>query len=263
MNERELLSVKSVRHAWPEKNENFLIDRPHGHESYVFIHLWNPVDMFLAGESIRTEPSACVIFDKSYHQKWKPLKGGIVHDWIHIDGDLPSLLAKAGLEFNRIYYPKPSDFITALAGDLEMEFFAEKNYYRELCDMKLRELFFRISRCSGSDAFIKFPDADTADKLKHLRNEVFSDLANCPSVGEMARRLSVSESKFYVIYKEVFGISPMADIINARIENAKNYLSSGIYSVEQTAELVGYKNTFHFIRQFKQVTGKTPGKFFD
>ena len=44
-----------------------------------------------------------------------------------------------------------------------------------------------------------------------------------------------------------------------RVEKAKNMLAQGV-SVSRTAELLGYGSTYHFIRQFKQVTGVTPGK---
>ena len=257
----DLLKISAVRHAWPERKADFIIDKPERFGTYVFIHFWNPVDMILDGKQIRTEPSACMVFDPSYPQKWKPLPGGIIHDRIHIEGDLAALFKDAELEFNKIYYPKSSAFITAITEELEMEYFACKRHSEVLRDIKLRELFYRIARKSDANEPKRIPDADTAAKLKALRNEIFTDLSNCPTVSEMAKRLSVSESKFYVIYKEIFGISPTKDIINARIENAKIYLSSGIYSVDQTAELVGYNNTFHFIRQFKQLTGKTPGKF--
>ena len=75
----------------------------------------------------------------------------------------------------------------------------------------------------------------------------------------MERSMSVRESKFYSDYKKVFGISPIKDIINARTETAKNYLLSGKYSVSEVAEIVGYDNEFHFIRQFRDMTGVTPG----
>ena len=261
MNGKNILRISAVRHAWPERKADFIIDRPNGSGFYVFVHLWNPVEMILDSKKIITEPNACIVFDPVYPQKWKPLPGGIVHDWIHIKGDVAELLADAGLEFNKIYYPKSPAFITAITEELEMEYFAGKKHSSALCDLKLREMLYQISRRLDINEPMRLPDADTTAKLKALRNEIFSDLSNCPSVSEMAKLLSVSESKFYVIYKETFGISPAQDIINARIENAKTYLSSGLYTVEQTAELVGYKNTFHFIRQFKQITGKTPGKF--
>lgn len=261
LNMMDLLQAQSVRHAWPEMNPDFSIERPNGCPFYVFIHLWNSVLMQLEGETIKTDPSACIVFDINHPQNWKPLEGGIIHDWIHIEGDLPALLASCGLEFNKIYYPKSGRFITMITEELEQEFFAGKLHGNELCDIKLRELFYKLARSCREDEPQIIPDEKTVSAMKTLRREIFSDLAHSPKGSEMARRLSVSESKFYLLYKEIFGITPAKDIINARIESAKIYLSSGQYSVEQTAFLVGYKSAFHFIRQFKQQTGITPGKF--
>ncbi len=260
-NMNNLLKIGSVRHAWPETKPDFSIERPIGCPFYVFIHLWSSVEMQMDGKTFRTEPSACIIFDINHPQMWKPLSGGIIHDWIHIEGNLPSLLASCELEFNKIYYPKSPQFITSITAELEQESFAGKIHGSEICDIKLRELFYKLARSCREDEPQIIPDAETASLMKELRREIFSDLSHCPSVAEMARKLSVSESKFYLLYKEIFGISPAKDIINARIENAKIYLSSGQYSVEQTAFLVGYNSAFHFIRQFKQQTGVTPGKF--
>ncbi len=256
-----LLRTESVRHAWPETKPVFSIDRPSGCPFYVFIHLWNSVEIQLDGKAIKTEPSACIVFDINHPQIWRPVSGGIIHDWIHIEGDLPSLLASCGLEFNKIYYPKSGEFITSVTEELEQEFFAGRLHGGELCDIKLRELFYKLSRSCKEDVPQIVPDAETVSSMKALRREIFSDLSHCPTAAEMAKRLSVSESKFYLLYKEIFGITPAKDIINARIESAKKYLASGQYSVEQIAFLVGYKSAFHFIRQFKQQTGMTPGKF--
>ena len=77
----------------------------------------------------------------------------------------------------------------------------------------------------------------------------------------MAERLNLSESRFYALYKSIFGISPTADIINARIYSAKNMLQFSNDKIEKIAAELGYKNTTHFIRQFKSSTGVTPSKY--
>jgi len=37
-------------------------------------------------------------------------------------------------------------------------------------------------------------------------------------------------------------------------------LERGDMTIAKVAELTGYTNQYHFIRQFKQITGKTPGQ---
>jgi len=75
----------------------------------------------------------------------------------------------------------------------------------------------------------------------------------------MARRLGVSVSRLYPLYRRLFSISPGKDLILMRVEKAKNMLLQG-ESVSRTAEAMGYANIYHFIRQFKQITGSSPGK---
>jgi YesN/AraC family two-component response regulator len=54
----------------------------------------------------------------------------------------------------------------------------------------------------------------------------------------------------------------MNDVICARIDAAKVLLvSSPDTSVTELAEKLGYKNPYHFIRQFKKITGITPGAY--
>ena len=76
----------------------------------------------------------------------------------------------------------------------------------------------------------------------------------------MAKRVNISVSRLYPLYRRMFSISPGRDLILMRIEKAKNMLSQGV-SVAQVSELLGYGSTFHFIRQFKQETGVTPGRW--
>ena len=77
----------------------------------------------------------------------------------------------------------------------------------------------------------------------------------------MSELVNLSESRFYSLYKKVFGITPQHDLFMLRIQRAQNYLISTTYSVETIAALVGYKNQYHFIRQFKQYIGFPPGQY--
>lgn len=254
------VKISAIRHAWPEKEPYFEIYRPNGNAHYVFIHLYDSVEMKIGDVTVRTRPSACVFYDLGKPQFWKTGVGGIVHDWMHIDGDVPILMKRFGLEFGKIYYP-PSHVITDIVRKAEAEHFAGKEYGDEMCEAKLCELMIEVSRaCNGVD-FDRGVDDETRTRLMSLRTLMFSNLQKKLNVPEMARSMSVSESKFYSDYKKVFGISPTKDIINARIETAKNHLLSGKYSVSEVAEIVGYDNEFHFIRQFRDMTGVTPGKY--
>ena len=57
---------------------------------------------------------------------------------------------------------------------------------------------------------------------------------------------------------EVFGISPIKDVIENRLQTAKNMLVATDFSISEIAEKLGYLNTNHFIRQFKSAEKQTP-----
>ena len=77
----------------------------------------------------------------------------------------------------------------------------------------------------------------------------------------MAELAYVSPSRFHTVYRAAFGISPMDDLIHARIDTAKNRLCNSNESVNRLALELGYKNVTHFCRQFKKITGMTPVEF--
>ena len=75
---------------------------------------------------------------------------------------------------------------------------------------------------------------------------------------ELAGLLNLSPSRFHVVYKAMFGISPVKDIIYNRIQSAKNMLVATDFPIAEIGEKLGYLNTNHFIRQFKSVVKHTP-----
>ena len=77
----------------------------------------------------------------------------------------------------------------------------------------------------------------------------------------MTRRINLGRTRFQTLYKETFGISPIDDVINARVRLAKDRLKYTTRSIAEVAEMCGYKSTEHFCRQFAKITGMTPGNF--
>ena len=63
------------------------------------------------------------------------------------------------------------------------------------------------------------------------------------------------------IYKKVRGITVMNHLQNVRIENAKQLLISGKYSVAEVAKMVGYPDSKYFITVFKKIESISPGKY--
>ena len=81
------------------------------------------------------------------------------------------------------------------------------------------------------------------------------------NVNEISAGLNLSTSYFQHIYKQLFGVSVMSDIIRSRIEYACYLLSNNADSISEIAFRCGYENKEHFTRQFKEITGFTPRQY--
>lgn len=73
--------------------------------------------------------------------------------------------------------------------------------------------------------------------------------------------MNMSPSYFQQIYKQIFGIPAVSDIILNRVGHASYLLKNTTYTVCQISASCGYENDVHFMRQFKKFTGQTPSEY--
>ena len=252
-----MIELTNLRHAYPESA--IYINRKNGHEDYTFLHFFNSVRLWYEGSLITTEPHAVIIFRPGAMQHFES-RTPIVHDWIHFRGDVDALIQNGSLELDKLYYPSQTGFITELTKELEMEFYSERLNRGRLIELKFEELLMKLERSVSGETEAEF-DVETNEKFRYLRGKMFASLQEKWPVERMAREVGFSESRFYSIYKSIYGITPTADLIEARVNSAKNMLLFGEKKVEEIAYMLGYDNTTHFIRQFKKQTGYSPAAY--
>ena len=249
-----MIQITGVRHAFPEK-PRFLIDRKTGHKDYTFLHFITPIRMEIEGE-LRDLPAHAVMLYAPGTPQLFGSNAFVLHDWMHLSGEVAPLLERNGIRADHVYFPVATDFITAIVREIEAEFLNDGAEGERLIALKLEELFLKLGRAvTGSASAV---DKETREKLRVLRGHVFAATEHRWTVGEMAERVHLSSSRFQVVYKSLFGISPMRDLIDARIDRAKKLLLSSDVSVFEVARAVGYDNVCHFIRQFKEAVGVSP-----
>ncbi len=253
------VSVITARHEWPEK-AGFCLDRPRGTPYYIFIHFKTPVTFTFFGREMQLQPGACVMIPPNTASMIKS-ECPLIHDWMHLSADLDGLLYYHGLSCEKEYYVKDSAYVSRIVQTVEKELYSNMPFKYDIIDMKLRELFIHISRESMKKETGEEIGAEVYSAFRALRIETFANIGENFDIAEMARRVHLSESRFYVLYKRIFGISPKNDLIIARIERAKNLLEENKYTNAEIASAVGYTNEYHFIRQFKKHEGITPKEY--
>ena len=254
-----MITISTIRHMYPE-NAGFFIDRREGHRNWSFLHFHQSVEIRLNGKTFVTEPHAVILYRPGTPQFFLS-RENLIHDWFHFhteEGEMPPL---SHFQPDRIYYPSCYEEITRWVAELETEFFADGFGAKTIIDGKIKEILIRLERNLSPGTTPSRIKEETLEKFRFLRGEMFSATEKHPSVAELAKKVNLSPSRFFALYKNIFGTSPTADLIHARIRSAKNMLIYTDKRIEDVALALGYENTTHFIRQFKAQTGKTPSAY--
>lgn len=254
------MQLHSIRHDWPEK-AGFLISRPNGHSQFTFLHFTTPVILRVNNQTIHASPGACIFYSPGTPQ-WFYSEDMLIHNWMHVSSDLNALLETYSIKTNTLYYPNNPAFISEIFRRIELEFFSDNPHKETLIHCYMQE--FLINFCRAISTNVAIPTVSRSDRIKfrRIRQEVLSQPDNKWTVARMADLANLSPSRFHAQYKAVFGSSPIQDVIAARVSYAKSILlSDSALTLPEVAEILGYNDHFHFIRQFKSVTGLTPGEY--
>lgn len=100
-----------------------------------------------------------------------------------------------------------------------------------------------------------------AARLLQLHKKIYNSPHLPWNINSMADELHLSAGYLQILYKKMFGISCMEDVIACRIRMAREQLTYTDKPVTEIADACGYRNVEHFCRQFRQQTGLTPSAF--
>ena len=96
-------------------------------------------------------------------------------------------------------------------------------------------------------------------RAKDIIDREFSDVSL--SVSRLACEAQVSQVYFRREFGAAVGMSPSAYIKKVRIENAKAYLRTGLFSVAEAATRCGFDSISYFSHEFHRLTGVTPREY--
>ena len=235
---------------------SFSLIRPNGTEEYLLLHFKTPAIFELEGKMLNISPGECIILSPGTPHSIYTDGCELIHDWMHFYPENEEEFLKLKIDINNFFTPTDTGIITTSIRRCEHELIYKDEFYEQIISAKVTEMMVNLSRqLTGTN------QGAHRDALKALRLDIYRNPAKYPDTLHMADMAMLSRSRFSVVYNNQFGTSPKADLINARISKASYLLSLGTLSISEIAEQCGYQNVYHFIRQFRKMTGVTPGKY--
>ena len=238
-------------------SSDFSIERPNGSGDNLIIIFKSVAEVRTNGEYTVTAPDTAIVYSKTFPQYYRACADEFINHWIHFDiEDNEEFLSRVELPINTIVTIPDIDTVEKLLMQLSLEAVSDSANKSECIDLLLRLIIAKLGGKVKSGH-----SSHHYDELRNLRAEIYRNPAKSRSIAEFAEMISLSPSHFQALYKSEFGISCYEDVLRARLDMAKYYLKNTVLPINRIAELCGYENDVHFIRQFKARTGITAGEY--
>lgn len=240
-------------------DETFFVDRPQGHPVYLLLLVKTRARFFVGDAWQETPKHTAILFEPGQKHLYGPLSGteekpAYINSWIRMSSSTP-ILSEHFPYGKPVFLHNPEEFYT-LFHTINNEFYGAAPHKNRVIHYLLSALLDKIADESDIREYppLYYP-------LVSLREKIYAFPQQNWNVPAMAKELGISAGYLHVIYKHFFGVTCIGDVVRSRIQTACELLSSTNRTVEEIAQLCGYRYTEHFVRQFKARMGITPAKY--
>ena len=235
--------------------------QPDGFSGVLLLLTYAPMQIEADRRAMCAEAGDALLLREKTPLCCSPVQGDLLYDWVLFDaGGDRSFYSSLQIPENTLLRFGDTAFLTALMQQLCAEFYASNVKRSDMLDCLLKALLIRISETGGPISMQNAAANNDPhyEALVHLREKIYANPQEKWSVDMLCSEVSMSRSYFQLIYRETFGMTCIADVINCKMNRARDLLTSTAYTISHIAQLCGYDNEEHFMRQFKKNNGVTP-----
>lgn len=234
---------------------------PNGLAHTLLLLTHAPLRLELGGAVMRAEKGDAVLVSAGTPLRYTPPEQDLLCDWVMFDpGSDLRFYSALQIPENTLLRFGDTDFLTALLEQLCAEFYAANPRRSDMIDCLLKALLIRVAETGGpvSTKNAQGSAEPHYAELVRLREKIYANPQEKWSVELLCSEVNMSRSYFQLIYRETFGMTCIADVINCKMNRARELLISTSYTISHIAQLCGYDSEEHFMRQFKKNHGVTP-----
>jgi AraC-like DNA-binding protein len=126
---------------------------------------------------------------------------------------------------------------------------------------ELLSVYFNRSEDADIEQCPFLVDEDNVLKIRRAKDIVIANMAEPPSLQELANTVGLNIKKLKEGFKQIYGDSVFSFLFDYKMEYARKLLESGSFNVNEVGHKVGYSTASHFIAAFKKKYGTTPKKY--
>lgn len=192
-----------------------------------------------------------------WHGPTPEMTEGFRNDWMHIEGDdFIELVKKYELPIGTLFKVGGHHTLSHCIQKIKAEQATCSDGYREMCDVYIREAIIKLHRKHQNEL-----SNSSDEKIKNMRVRLIDEIQKEWTLKSMAEACGYSPSHFSFLYSKIFNISPIADLINIRIESSKSMLTYSSMSISEICYAVGFSNIYYYSKCFKKNTGMSPTQY--
>ena len=240
---------------------DFYINRPSGSGDYLALLIKSHGIFELGGKNIIIKPNTFFLYKEGTPQFYSAYKEPFSNDWFHfkVEEGEEDYFDKLNIPFEEPIALDNIYQLSLIIKNMAYEKYSNSSYSEKIIKNYMDIFFMEISRTIESIEVTS--ERSWYEEMSLLRSKIYTKPNESWNVKGLAHQISLSPSHFQRLYKKLFGVTCIQDVINARIDAAKYYLTETSFSIKHISKIIGYENYEHFIRQFESKLNCTPGEY--
>tara|TARA_B100001939_G_C16895473_1_gene597392 strand:+ start:314 stop:1195 length:882 start_codon:yes stop_codon:yes gene_type:complete len=126
---------------------------------------------------------------------------------------------------------------------------------------ELLSLYFNKNDDSPIEQCPFLIDEQNVQKIRNAKDIILDRMIDPPSLDALALEIGLPLKKLKQGFKQVYGDTVFAYLLEHKMQEARRMLDSQKYNVNEVGLKLGYSTSSHFIAAFKKKYGTTPKKY--
>ncbi|MEO2100327.1 MAG: AraC family transcriptional regulator [Flavobacteriaceae bacterium] len=126
---------------------------------------------------------------------------------------------------------------------------------------ELLSLYFNKNEDPSIEQCPFLVDEENVQKIRRAKTIILERMTDPPSLEQLAVEIGLSLKKLKEGFKQLYGDTVFAYLLDHKMEEARRMLDSKKFNVNEVGLKLGYSTSSHFIAAFKKKYGTTPKKY--